>query len=76
MAYSSADLKAALARRKAAKKKGTYLGFSALRARLARRKDVKNPDAMAAMMGRKKYGKAGMEAMSAMGKKMHATHTR
>lgn len=42
--------------------------FHALAAELAQEKGVTNPGALAAAIGRKKYGNAGFEAMAAKGK--------
>jgi hypothetical protein len=43
--------------------------FKALKGELARRKGVKNPGALAASIGRKKYGAKKMAQMSAAGRK-------
>jgi hypothetical protein len=48
-------------------KLGTGKRFSALRAALAD-KGVRDPDALAASIGMKKYGKAKMRAMAARGR--------
>lgn len=45
-----------------------YLGFRKLSNQL-KKKGVRNPDAVAAHIGRKKYGKAGMAKKSAAGRK-------
>jgi hypothetical protein len=42
--------------------------FAALKAKLAARGDVSNPGAVAAAIGRKKYGKAKFQKMAAHGK--------
>jgi len=47
-----------------------YLGFKKLRGQLARRKGVRDPGALAASIGRKKYGKAKFQKAAAQGKKM------
>jgi hypothetical protein len=49
-------------------RKGSYVGFSKLSARLARQ-GVRNPNAVAASIGRKKYGKAGMAKKAAAGRR-------
>lgn len=38
--------------------------FAALKSKLGKRKGVSNPGALAAFIGRKKYGKAGFSALS------------
>jgi hypothetical protein len=43
--------------------------FSALKANLANRPGVTNPGALAAYIGRKKYGKKKFASLSAKGKK-------
>lgn len=43
--------------------------FDALKAKLAKRKGVTNPGALAAYIGRKKYGEKGMEKKAAAGRK-------
>jgi len=47
-----------------------YMGFEKLKRSLAHKKGVKNPAAVAAAIGRKKYGKAKFQHMAAAGK-MH-----
>jgi hypothetical protein len=47
---------------------GSGKRFTALKGQLAR-KGVRNPGALAASIGRKKYGKAQFQAMSAAGRK-------
>lgn len=42
--------------------------FAAIKGKLASEKGVKNPDALAAYIGQKKYGKSKMAKMSARGK--------
>ncbi len=42
--------------------------FSKLSNKLGKRKGVTNPDALAAYIGRKKYGKAGMAKKAAAGR--------
>ncbi len=41
-----------------------HIGFSHLKAMLAKRKGIKNPGAVAAAIGRKKYGSAKMAKAS------------
>lgn len=45
------------------------IGFAKLKAQLAKKKGVHNPGALAAAIGRKKYGKVGMAKKSAAGRK-------
>jgi hypothetical protein len=45
------------------------IGFKRLRNQLARRKGIRNPDAVAATIGRKKYGKKGMAKKAAAGRR-------
>jgi len=47
-----------------------YIGHAKLSARLARRKGIRDPDALAASIGRKKYGKGKFQKAAAAGKKM------
>lgn len=47
-----------------------YVGFEKLRKQIARRGDVRDPAAVAASIGRKKYGKAAFQKAAAAGKKM------
>lgn len=42
--------------------------FDALKEKLSKRKGVTNPAALAAFIGRKKYGVNGMARLSAMGR--------
>ena len=51
-----------------AAKLGSGARFAALKAKLGHRPGVKNPGALAAAIGRKKYGNAKMSAMAAKGK--------
>lgn len=46
-------------------KLGTGARFASLRAKLANRKGVTNPDALAASIGRKKYGFARFQKLAA-----------
>ena len=50
-------------------KLGTGARFKALKAKLAKRGDVRNPTALAAAIGRKKYGAAKMAKMAAAGRR-------
>ncbi len=68
MGQHVSSIAAARRKRAASKKKGTYVGFKALKAKLAARGDVRDPGALAAKIGRQKYGKAGMAALSAAGR--------
>jgi hypothetical protein len=53
-----------------AKKKGTYVGFKKLSKSIQRKgKSKKSADAIAATIGRKKYGKAGMAKKAVAGRK-------
>jgi hypothetical protein len=49
-------------------KAGTGKRFAALKAAVAARHDVMDPGAVAAAIGRKKYGAAGMAKLSAKGR--------
>lgn len=49
-----------------------YTGFSKLAKQLAK-KGVRDPKALAASIGRKKYGKAKFQAAAAAGKKLKGT---
>jgi hypothetical protein len=51
------------------KKKGRRIGFAKLKQRLAHRKGVKNAGALAASIGRKKYGKKKFAKLVARGRK-------
>lgn len=46
-----------------------YIGFKKLKGKLAGKAGVRNPAALAASIGRKKYGAAGMAARSAAGRR-------
>jgi len=48
-----------------------YMGFAKLKGELARKPGVNNPAAVAAAIGRKKYGKEKFQKMAAAGKKKH-----
>lgn len=47
-----------------------YVGFNKLKAKIAKRGGVRNPGAVAASIGRKKYGKRRFQKAAARGKKM------
>lgn len=47
-----------------------YIGFSKLKSEIAAKGGVRNPGAVAAAIGRKKYGKKKFQAAAAKGKKM------
>lgn len=47
-----------------------YIGFNKLKARIAARGDVRDPGAVAASIGRKKYGKRLFQKYAAKGKSM------
>jgi len=47
-----------------------YVGFKKLKAKIAAKGDVKNPGAVAAAIGRKKYGAAKFQKAAAAGKSM------
>lgn len=46
--------------------------FAQLRGQLARRPGVRDPDALAASIGRRKYGRAGMARRAAAGRRTRA----
>jgi hypothetical protein len=53
-----------------AKKKGTYIGFKKLSSKIQRSgKSKKSADAIAATIGRKKYGAKGMARKAAAGRR-------
>jgi hypothetical protein len=54
-------------------KPGTGARFDALRQALGERKGVRDPGALAASIGRKKFGNARMTAMAAAGRKKAAS---
>jgi hypothetical protein len=60
-----------MARRRKAKL-GSGARFRSLKRKLGKRKGVKNPGALAAHIGRKKYGKRKMAKMSAAGRRRKA----
>jgi len=43
--------------------------FAALKGNLSRRRDIENPGALAAFIGRKKYGKGRFQKFAAKGRK-------
>jgi hypothetical protein len=47
-----------------------YVGFQKLKGQLAQKPGIRNPGAVAASIGRKKYGKARFQAAAAKGQKM------
>ena len=47
-----------------------YMGFDKLKGKLSHQKGVKDPGALAASIGRKKYGKAKFQKAAAKGKKL------
>jgi hypothetical protein len=47
-----------------------YLGFAKLRSKIAKRGDVRDPSAVAAAIGKTKYGKTKMRAAAAKGKSL------
>ena len=49
---------------------GKYIGFQKLRAKIAAKGDVRDPGAVAAAIGRAKYGKAKFQSYAAKGKTM------
>ncbi len=51
-----------------AAKLGSGERFAALKSKLASRGGVKNPSALAAAIGRKKYGKSKFQSLAAKGK--------
>lgn len=56
--------------KKTQKKKGHYIGFGKLKAELADRPGVTDPAALAAAIGRRKYGKGKYQSYAARGKNM------
>ena len=51
-----------------AAKLGTGARFAALKSKLSHRKGIRNPGALAAAIGRKKYGKAKFQSLAAKGR--------
>jgi hypothetical protein len=52
-----------------------YVGFSKLKAKIARRGGVRDPGAVAAAIGRKKYGAARFQRAAAKGKSLKGART-
>ena len=52
-----------------------YVGFNRLKAKIAKRGNVRNPGAVAAAIGRKKYGKKRFQQAAARGKKLRGART-
>jgi len=46
-----------------------YMGFQKLKGKIAKQGKVSDPAAVAAAVGRKKYGKAGFQALATAGKR-------
>lgn len=66
-------LKSAVAKRNAERKKGTFTGFKALTKKLmAKGKSEGLAKGIAVKVGRKKFGKAGFQALAALGKRKAA----
>lgn len=67
-----------MARKRAAKKsgakKGKYVGFKGVKA-AAKKGGARNPGAVAASIGRKKYGSKGMARLAAQGRKKSTKNT-
>jgi hypothetical protein len=53
-----------------------YVGFDKLTEALAKKKGIRNPAAVAASIGRKKYGKAKFQSYAAKGKKMRGAEAK
>lgn len=53
-----------------------YMGFEKLKGELSRKGGIQNPGALAASIGRKKYGKAKFQKAAASGKKMKGMSAR
>lgn len=51
-----------------------YVGFTKLKEEIAHKKGVKDAGAIAASIGRKKYGKANFQKHAAAGKSMRHAH--
>jgi hypothetical protein len=58
-----------MAKRRRKAKLGSGKRFKSLSRKLSKRKGVRNPKALAAAIGRKKYGKKKMAKMSAAGRR-------
>lgn len=50
----------------------TYVGFEKLKSKLSAEKGVTNPGALAAAIGRRKYGKSKFDSYAAKGKKLRS----
>lgn len=66
---SDEEINEELSEEDAASLEEKYMGFAKLKASLARKPGVKNPAAVAAAIGRKKYGKEKFQSMAVAGKK-------
>jgi hypothetical protein len=53
-----------------------YVGFDKLKSKIAAKGGVSNPGAVAASIGRKKYGKAKFQKAAAKGQKMKGMEPR
>lgn len=53
-----------------------YVGFDKLKSQIAAKGNVRNPGAVAASIGRKKYGKAKFQKAAARGTKMRGMSRR
>lgn len=51
-----------------AAKKGKHIGFAKLKSELAQKPGITNPGAVAASIGREKYGDAKFQKMAAQGR--------
>jgi hypothetical protein len=54
-------------------KLGTGVRFASLKASLAKRPGVTNPGALAAAIGRKKYGFSSFQKLATHGRKVHGS---
>lgn len=68
-ALSTEEMNEELSEEDATSLEEKYIGFAKLKASLARKPGVNNPAAVAAAIGRKKYGKEKFQKMAAAGKK-------
>lgn len=69
MKITSKDIDAALAKQRKAKRVGTWHGFAALVRKLRGRKGVRTPKALAAFIGRKKFGRKAFAALGQAGRR-------
>jgi hypothetical protein len=53
----------------------SYVGFDKLKGELAKRPGVKNPAALSAYLGRRKYGAKRFDRYAAKGKKMRGVES-